>query len=141
LAPVGLQNVNARTTIAVSRIIDGDTLVVADGRHVRLAQVDADEKGQCYGARATEALRRLTEGKTVTLRRPPTGPALDKYRRTLADVWVDGKSVNEALVREGAAGWYESFASEDVDLAHRLEAAERDAIAARRGQWAACERR
>ena len=128
-------------TIAVAGIVDGDTLRVADGRQVRLAQVDADEKGACFGSEATAALRKLTEAKTVTLRRPPQGPKTDRYGRTLADVLVDGKSVNEALVREGAAGWYSSYAEEDLDLARRLEDAQAEAIKAARGQWASCERR
>jgi micrococcal nuclease len=131
---------DAGGTIAVARIVDGDTLTVADGRSVRLAQVDAAETGACYGSQATAALRRLTEGKKVTLRRPSQGPKTDRYGRTLADVIVNGKSVNEALVRDGAAGWYESFAREDPDLARRLAAAEADAIKARRGQWSACGR-
>jgi micrococcal nuclease len=105
---------------------------------VRLAQVDADEMNECYGAAATEALRRLAAGRNVTLRRPLQGPATDRYGRTLADVFLNGASVNEALVREGAAEWYRSFASEDPDLGHRLQAAEDDAVRARRGKWAAC---
>jgi endonuclease YncB( thermonuclease family) len=127
-------------TLAVAGIVDGDTLTLVDGRQVRLAQVDAAEKGACYGSEATAALRRLAAGKTVTLRRPASAPKTDRYGRTVADVIVDGKSVNEALVRDGDAGWYESFASEDPDLARRLDAAEADAIKAGRGQWSACGR-
>jgi endonuclease YncB( thermonuclease family) len=124
--------------ITVTRVIDGDTLVVDDGRHVRLAQVDAAETYECFGSEATAALRGLADGAVVTLRRPPAGPATDRYGRTLADVLVAGESVNEALVRDGAAEWYEQFADEDADLAARLAAAETDAMAAHRGLWSAC---
>lgn len=131
-------SLNGATTGKVVRVIDGDTLVLADGRRVRLAQVDAPETYQCFGSEATEALRRMTDGKSVTLRRPPTGPAVDRYGRTLADVVVVGRSVNEALVRDGDAGWYEQFADEDADLARRLAAAEQSARASHRGLWKTC---
>ena len=136
--PSGDRTTNNTDKVAVTSIVDGDTLTVAGIGQVRLAQVDAAETGDCYGSEATAALRRLTEGKSVTLRRPPTGPVRDAYDRALADVLVDGKSVNEQLVRDGDAGWFERYASEDVDLGRRLEAAEREAIAQKRGQWSAC---
>ncbi len=125
-------------SLTVIHITDGDTLDVSDGRTVRLAQVDAPERGECYGDESTAALKALADGKTVELRRPTDGPEKDKYGRTLADVIVDGQSVNETLVTQGAAEWYEEFASEDADLASRLQAAEAGAKTAGRGLWAAC---
>lgn len=122
----------------VRSITDGDTLVLSDGRRLRLAQVDAPETNECFGSESTKALSALAAGKTVTLRRPPTGPATDRYGRTLADVYVGGASVNEALVRNGDAEWYESFAHEDANLAERLRNAENEAKEARRGLWSAC---
>lgn len=122
----------------VRSITDGDTLVLSDGRRVRLAQVDAPETNECFGSESTQALSALAAGKTVTLRRPPTGPATDRYGRTLADVYVGGVSVNETLVRNGDAEWYESFAHEDANLAERLRLAEKEAKESRRGLWSAC---
>jgi micrococcal nuclease len=124
--------------IAVASVTDGDTLDLADGRTIRLAQVDAPERNECFGSQSTAALRALVDGKTVTLRRPADAPAKDKYGRTLAELYVDGVSVDETLIRDGAAEWYEQFAHEDADLAARLQAAEQDASAARRGLWSAC---
>jgi micrococcal nuclease len=126
---------------AVRSVTDGDTIVLADGRRVRLAQVDAPEATsttECYGAESTKALVGLVGGKSVTLRQPSNGPAKDRYGRTLAEVYVGGVSVNEALVRMGAAEWYDEFKSEDADLARRLQAAENEARQARRGLWSAC---
>jgi hypothetical protein len=51
---------------------------------------------------------------------------------------VGRQSVNERLVGDGAAEWYEQFAREDADLAGRLRSAERDAKAAGRGLWSEC---
>ena len=120
------------------RVTDGDTLTLADGRTVRLAQVDAPETRECFGSESTAALETLVDGRTVELRRPTDGPEHDRYGRTLADVTVGGASVNETLVRDGAAEWYEDFADEDVALAGRLQAAESDARGNGRGLWAMC---
>ena len=125
-------------TFVVSRVIDGDTVVLDDGRRVRLAQVDAPETNQCYGSQSTAALRELVDGKPVTLRRPPDAPKTDRYGRTLAELFVDGVSADEELIRRGAAEWYEQYAHEDADLAKRLEAAEADAVANERGLWSTC---
>ena len=125
--------------LTVSRIVDGDTLRLSDGRTVRLAQVDAPETSQCFGSESTAALRALApEGETVILRRPDTAPTRDRYGRTLAEIFVGETSVDEALIREGAAEWYEQYAHEDADLARRLQAAEAEARAAGRGLWSAC---
>lgn len=126
------------SALSVRSVTDGDTLVVTDGRRVRLAQVDAPETSDCFGSQATEALRRMADGQPVTLRRPSNGPERDRYGRTLAEVLIAGRSVNEALVAEGAAEWYDAFAREDPDLAERLRAAENAAREAGRGLWSAC---
>ncbi|MGI8807960.1 MAG: thermonuclease family protein [Acidimicrobiales bacterium] len=129
LAPAGF---------AVRSVVDGDTVTLMDGRQVRLAQVDAPETNECFGAQSTQALRTLVEGRNVTVRRPSNGPEKDAYGRTLAELTVAGRSVNEQLVRDGAAEWYEQFEREDADLAARLRSGERDAKAAGRGLWSAC---
>lgn len=133
--PATVERAAGAEASVVRSIIDGDTLVLTDGRRVRLAQVDAPETEECFGTQSTLALSALAAGKTVTLRRPAEGPATDKYGRTLADVHVGTRSVNEALVRDGAAEWYESFAAEDPNLAERLRTAENEAKAAGRGLW------
>lgn len=128
----------APARLMVVHITDGDTLDVSDGRTVRLAQVDAPETDECYGSESTAALAALADGAAVDLRRPAGAPQTDRYGRTLADVVVDGRSVNEALIRQGAAEFDEDFASEDVDLAGRLRAAEDEARSAGRGVWSVC---
>lgn len=129
-------------TARVERVVDGDTLVLTDGRRVRLAQVDGPETDQCFGSEATAELRRLTADRVVHLRRPSTAPVTDQYGRTVAELLVEGPSglvsVNESLVRTGHAEYYQQFASEDPDLAIRLAQAE---VAARQdgvGLWSRC---
>ena len=78
----------------VTRVIDGDTFKTASRKHpVRLANVDAPEKGQKGSAAATKALRDMIGGQTVTI----DTKARDKYRRAVADVKVGQKSINKAM--------------------------------------------
>lgn len=81
----------------VTRVIDGDTFrTSARTKHaVRLANVNAPEKGTKAGSTATKALRKLVQGKKVEV----TTVARDKYGRAVANVKVAGKSVNNAMSR------------------------------------------
>ena len=49
------------TTARVARVIDGDTIVLADGTHVRLVQIDTPEvgTGECFSRAAGRELRAL----------------------------------------------------------------------------------
>ena len=81
----------------VTRVIDGDTFTTASRKHpIRLANVDAPEKGQPGGAKATQDLRELLQGKQVEI----DTVARDKYGRSVANVKHGGKSVNRAMRRK-----------------------------------------
>ena len=88
---------------------DGDTLtVLAAGREaakVRLVEIDAPESAQPYGARSKEALSDLVYARTVRVR----SEGRDRYGRTLGRVYVDGRDVNKAMVRAGAAWVYDAY--------------------------------
>ena len=78
----------------VTRVIDGDTFVTSSRKiPVRLANVDTPEKNTTGGANATKDLKAMIEGKQVTVETV----ARDKYRRSVAKVKMDGKSVNKAV--------------------------------------------
>lgn len=78
----------------VTRVIDGDTLKTASRKNsVRLANVNAPEKNQRGGKSATEALKKMVLGKTVSI----DTVARDKYGRSVANVKVGHKSVNKAM--------------------------------------------
>jgi len=80
----------------VSRVIDGDTFQTKSRKHpVRLANVDAPEKGTRGGTQATNHLRGLIQGKQVQI----DTVARDAYGRAVANVKVDGKSVNNSVRR------------------------------------------
>lgn len=86
---------------AISRVIDGDTVELKTGERVRLLGIDTPEKGQPFAAAAAARLRELTQGRPVLLEKDRTDK--DKYDRLLRYATVDGKLVEEALLREGLA--------------------------------------
>jgi endonuclease YncB( thermonuclease family) len=92
----------------VVAIHDGDTLSVRAGGEtfrVRLAQIDAPERGQPWGRRAREALARLAAGRSARL----VVVDRDDYGRSVADLYVGEDFVNEALVRSGDAWAYPRY--------------------------------
>jgi len=88
----------------VARVIDGDTVELADGRHVRYLGIDTPEVGDYYAEEATARNRDLVEGKTIELQRGSRDQ--DEYGRLLRYVYVDGTFVNAELVAEGYATAY-----------------------------------
>lgn len=127
------------TAAVVTRVNDGDTLTLRDGRKVRLLQVDAPELGRdCYGRAAREALGRLApKGARVVLVGDPTLDDRDRYGRLLRYVFAGQTHVNVALVRRGAASPY-FFRNDRGRYASALLDAVDAARDAHRGYWAAC---
>ena len=79
----------------VTRIIDGDTFrTKSRTKHsVRLAGVNAPEKGTPGAKKATNELRKLIGDQKVEVKTV----AHDTYGRTVAEVKVGGKSVNKIM--------------------------------------------
>jgi micrococcal nuclease len=123
----------------VARVADGDTLRLADGRRVRLVQVDAPEpRTECWGEQAARALVELVPpGAAVTLERDPSLDDRDRFGRLLRYVRRDGRLVNAALVERGAAAPY-FFRGERGRHADELLDAAESARAAGRGLWGDC---
>jgi endonuclease YncB( thermonuclease family) len=125
----------------VHYVIDGDTIVLANGEHVRLVQIDAPEvypEPECYGARARTVLQRLIPpGTTVRVEADPRLDKVDRYGRLLRYIYRGPTNVNIELVREGAATvWF--YGHDRGRYAGALLQANRDARAAYRGLWKAC---
>ncbi|MBZ2183234.1 MAG: thermonuclease family protein [Bryobacter sp.] len=112
-------------------VTDGDTITVLAGREqrkVRLAGVDAPERGQAFGQRAKQALGLMVFGREVRV----VSTGRDRYERTLGIVRLaDGSSVNERMVENGWAWHYVKYSKDG-----RLGELEARARAARRGLWA-----
>ena len=120
--------------VRVVGVHDGDTLTaLTDNKRqfkVRLHGIDAPELGQPFGQASKRALSDLVFGKQVTLHTTGT----DRYKRTLARVTVGDIEVAAQMIVTGHAWHYSRY-----DHTAALEAAERNARAARRGLWADSE--
>ena len=123
----------------VARIADGDTLRLADGRRIRLVQIDAPEpRSECWGDEAAHALAELAPpGSEVELARDPALDDRDRFGRLLRYVGVDGRNVNLELVERGAAAPYFFRGERGRHADELLDSAER-AEAGNRGLWGAC---
>jgi len=122
--------------VGVSSIIDGDTIRVGVGRSryapVRLIGINAPEAGECYADEATQALAALVPvGTVVGLTRDVSD--VDEFGRLLRYVWRGGMSVNEEMVRGGAA--IARRYPPDTAMAESLELAQIEAAEAQRGLW------
>ena len=94
----------------VVQVFDGDTYKVLDkGKFViiRLANVDAPELSQYYGKTVKVCVSKLILGKTVKLEILRT----DRYKRTVANVTIDGVSLDSLLVSNGWAWHYLPYSS------------------------------
>lgn len=126
---------------AVTEIVDGDTLVLASGKEVRLVGIQAPKlplgragfKTWPLAAESSNALQTLTAGHTVSLHFG--GRREDRYRRYLAHLTLpDGTWVQGALLATGMARVY-SF-KDNRKLIGEMLALERAARLDRRGIWA-----
>ncbi|MEM7028191.1 MAG: thermonuclease family protein [Chloroflexota bacterium] len=122
------------TTAQVVNVVDGDTIDVRlDGQIYRLRYIlmDTPEKNEPFANQATEANRRLVEGKVVTLEKDVS--QWDRYERLLRYVHLGDIMVNEELIRQGMAS-VATFPP-DVKYVDRFRAVEREAQAVGRGIW------
>ncbi|MSO18891.1 MAG: thermonuclease family protein [Acidobacteria bacterium] len=92
----------------VTRVIDGDTLDIAD-RRVRLVLVDAPERDTSEGPAATQLLARLCQPGTLAAAWPDARQPRDNYGRTLAVVRCGDENVNARMIRSGHAQLYRRF--------------------------------
>ncbi len=125
----------------VVAVIDGDTIdVLLNGRKYRVRytlintpETEHSPKGaEPFGAEATAANRALVDGKTVQLEKDVS--ETDPYGRLLRYVYVDGRMVNEELLRRGLA--HVATFPPDVKYVERFLAVQKEAQAAGRGIWA-----
>jgi len=135
----------------VSRVIDGDTIVLSDGRKVRLIGVDTPEvyysekllrdskkSGQdiktiqALGKRASTFTKELCLGKKVRLEYDVDRQ--DRYKRTLAYIYLeDGTFINAKIVQEGFA--QVMTVVPNVKYADTFLGLQKEAREANRGLW------
>lgn len=94
----------------VIKVYDGDTITVVDhldkGKfRIRLAGIDAPEKGCPGDAEATEYLSKQILNKDVIIRYK----SIDRYARPLGIVFAtDGININDEMLRKGLVKKYKS---------------------------------
>ncbi|MEA3329037.1 MAG: thermonuclease family protein [Candidatus Omnitrophota bacterium] len=146
LAVIGCSAGGSKADFYVSKVIDGDTIELSNGKTVRYIGIDTPElrerkgsiwvyKPEEYGLQAEEANKKLVEGKKVTLEFDIV--KTDKYGRWLAYVFVDNKMVNQELLRLGYAVLYTY--PPNVKYVEKLVAAQQEARQKKRGFWKSYE--
>ena len=121
----------SNTGSLVRRVIDGDTIEMADGARVRYIGVDTPERNEPFYLEATDYNRRLVEGQRVKLLKDESNK--DRFGRLLRYVLAGDILVNAELVREGLA---EAKSYEpDVKFAACFDTLMREAKENRRGMW------
>ncbi len=88
-------------TARVIRVIDGDTIVVEGGYHVRYIGIDAPEKDDPYYLEAKQFNEQLVMGKRVKMEKDVSDR--DDFGRLLRYVYVNSVFVNAEMVRNGYA--------------------------------------
>ena len=115
------------TVVGVS---DGDTITVLDKSNnehkVRLMGIDAPEKSQAFGNEAKQTLSNYIYKKEVSVEYKK----LDKYKRIVGKVTLDGQDICLQMIREGMAWHYTEYEKEqsktDRDLYLKAEAKARE---------------
>jgi len=95
----------------VVSVADGDTITALNNgksERIRLYGIDTPEKRQAFGKKAKQFTSSMVFGKTIEVKIKD----IDRYGRTVALVYVDGESLNEALIKAGYAWVYQRYCKE-----------------------------
>ncbi len=88
-------------TSKVIRVIDGDTFETDIGK-IRLKGINAPEKSMFLYEESKNFLKNTIANKTIALE----SYSIDKYGRTLAYAFYNGKNINEEILKEGLGTLY-----------------------------------
>ena len=121
---------NQERAVSVARIVDGDTIELANGDTVRLIGINTPEKDFRFYAEAKTLTKELTSDG-VYLSRDEVDK--DQYSRLLRYVFTEDTFVNAELVRQGYAVVYE--VPPNTKYASLLRCVQEDAKQNHRGIW------
>ena len=101
----------ALASVVIASCYDGDTCAITTGERVRLACINSLElrgkRAEPVPAKAARNhLRDLVEGKRVEIRRITE----DRYKRTVAELFVGERNVQREMVATGHAEVYQRYA-------------------------------
>lgn len=121
-------------------IADGDTLTLLDASNtqhrIRLAGIDAPEKGQPFGQVCRQSLSDLAYDRMVAVE----ASKLDRYGRVIGKVLVEDRDANLEQIRRGCGWHYKKYQNEQI-LSDRLSYGKAEETARVRGVglWADAE--
>ncbi|MCA9087579.1 MAG: thermonuclease family protein [Planctomycetaceae bacterium] len=122
----------------ITRVVDGDTLIIESGERIRLLGVDTpetkhpDRPAEPWGHEASEFTRTHVEGHPVRLEFDRERQ--DRYGRWLAYVFRDDWFLNEELIRQGYSRAETRFPFRS-DRQRQFRKAEQEARDEQRGIW------
>lgn len=124
------------SAVLVTRVIDGDTIVLATGEKVRYIGIDAPEVrgNECGQQAATQRNQELVLNQYVTLVQDVNNQ--DRYGRLLRYVYVGDTFINQQLVAEGFA--LAASYPPDIKYQQLFQTAQKEAQAHNRGLWGSC---
>ena len=114
----------------VLRVVDGDSITVKVDQtkyRIRLAEIDAPELDQAWGAESKAALRKKLQNEEVALEVID----VDRYSRLVARVFLNGRHINREMISEGHAWVYLEYLRDDSLIPPEAEAREK-----KLGLWA-----
>ena len=127
-------------SVAVQRVVDGDTLRLSDGRSVRLIGLNSPElahrkrSAEPFAEAARKQLQALVRASDGRLRLQAGHQGKDHYGRILAHLYdARGRNLEAQMLAEGL-GYLVAIAP-NVDLVECQRAAEQSARHARLGIW------
>lgn len=119
----------------VVSVQDGDTLTLLlhdrSTLRVRLAEIDAPEKGQPFGQKSKQLLSNFVFGNSVKV----IQTAIDRYGRTVGRVYAGKIDVNLEMVKSGGAWAYTQYLHDN-----RIRSAEEGAKLSGIGLWSLNEK-
>ncbi|MEO6306179.1 MAG: thermonuclease family protein [Bacteroidia bacterium] len=127
---IGYLYLSTYKTGKVIRVVDGDTFVMqpyfGGNITVRMDCIDAPEHNQEFGSNSKNALSGYILGRKVEL----TITGHDKYKRSLAMVYLSGTNINLKMVSNGFAWDYRKYCTDE-----RFSQAEKKAKQLHMGLW------
>lgn len=130
------------TYAKVVRVIDGDTIIIETGQHVRYIGMNTPEveTSECFATEASEINKNLVLGKVVKLEKDLS--ETDKYGRLLRFVFVkDAKNVGDIFVDDYLLGnGYAKVMTVPPDIKYKdqFSQSEKQARENSLGLWSKC---
>ena len=114
----------------VIKVNDGDTITImmnGEKQKISLYGIDTPEINQSFGTEAKQFLSDQILNREVEIEVKDT----DRYKRLVAIVYLNDKSMNELLLKEGWAWWYEAYAK----IEYKYKELQEQAQEKKRGMW------